>query len=68
MFVRGGGGAFFSFLQVDFFLPASERECLWCGKWRLPLFAGRFFSTRVVSGVAVSVSSVSATFVCGYYF
>ena len=41
-------------LRVYFFLPASERERLWCGKWSLlPLFAGRFFSTRVMGGVAV---------------
>ena len=47
-------GALFPILQVDFFLPASESGCLWRGEWcPLPLFAGRFFSTRIMGQVAV---------------
>ena len=41
-------------------------EHVWCSDGG-SFVAGLLFSTRVVSGVAVSVSCVSATFVCGYY-
>ena len=60
-------GDFFPILQVDFFLPASERGCLWRGKWSLlPLFAGRFFSTHVVTRELRLGRGVSATLVHGY--
>ena len=64
-----GSGAFFPFSRVDFFLPASEGERLWCGKWSLlPLFPGRFFSTRVRARELRLGRGVSVTLVHGYYF
>ena len=51
-------------LRVYFCLPASESGCLWRGEWcLLSLFAGRFFSTRVMGGVAV----VGVECVCDFY-
>ena len=56
-------------LRGYFFLPAPERERLWCGEWCfLSLFAGRFFSTRVMSGVAVCGGVCLRFYVRGYYF